>query len=389
MGYLGFLYTLARGGGRKTAAKALLMPDPAALRLALGGGGAEEWVTVSGTAPLSLPNAAMKAIARLIQYGKVEQDGTPTPDAPVWPVINNGTVGVGATGKNLFGVPIESKLTLNANGELATNSTRSATREFVPVDGGLTYTLSYAQTYNNGVFYYNENKKFLSYIAWGAKPRTFTTPTDARFVRFSFATINELSEVQLELGDTATAYEPYGAGIIVDGTPEVLTVGTQTAVVVNLFAVGDYKDEAEIISGTVTRRVGMKVLDGTEAWSESGAPRYVLTIPNMAVLSGRAEGMCTHFGYAGSTAKTGTYFLTSARRLFFHTYFSSSDDLKEWLSAQYAAGAPVIVLYPLEQPTTEQVAAQPLNTVAGNNVISVTAEVDGIELEAKYAAKKQ
>ena len=46
------------------------------------------------------------------------------------------------------------------------------------------------------------------------------------------------------------------------GTPEVLSVGAQTASVANLFAAGDVKDEQDIISGVVTRRTEVSVSGG-------------------------------------------------------------------------------------------------------------------------------
>ena len=46
------------------------------------------------------------------------------------------------------------------------------------------------------------------------------------------------------------------------GTPEVLSVGAQTASVVNLYAVGNVKDEQDIISGVVTRRTEVSVSSG-------------------------------------------------------------------------------------------------------------------------------
>ena len=56
------------------------------------------------------------------------------------------------------------------------------------------------------------------------------------------------TEAQLELGSTATSYEPYRE--------------PQTATVKNLYAVGDYKDEQDIISGVVTRRTEVSVSGG-------------------------------------------------------------------------------------------------------------------------------
>ena len=60
---------------------------------------------------------------------------------------------------------------------------------------------------------------------------------------------------------------------------------------------------------------------------------------------------------------------------------------KKWLSDQFNAGNPVIVVYPLATATTETVTAQPLTIQAGTNIVEITqASIDGLELEAKYKA---
>ena len=95
------------------------------------------------------------------------------------------------------------------------------------------------------------------------------------------------------------------------GTPEVITItasgaDTQTASAPDLFAVGNYADEVEIISGTVTRRTAVSVSGG------------------------------------------------------------------------------VVAISALATPVTESVTPQPLETAAGDNTISVTANVSPIQLEAVY-----
>ena len=57
---------------------------------------------------------------------------------------------------------------------------------------------------------------------------------------------------------------------------------------------------------------------------------------------------------------------------------------KAWLAAQYAAGTPVIVIYPLAEETTESVTPQALSTSEGDNTITATANVSPIQLEATY-----
>lgn len=58
----------------------------------------------------------------------------------------------------------------------------------------------------------------------------------------------------------------------IDGTPEALSVGAQTASVVNLFAAGDVKDEQDIISGVVTRRTEVSVSGGEVTISALAEP---------------------------------------------------------------------------------------------------------------------
>lgn len=278
------------------------------------------------------------------------------------------------SGKNLFDVPIESNFTINARGEIASNSSRSVTQEYIPVNSDTTYTLSYTQNINNGVFYYNENKEFLSYLAWETKPRTFTTPTNARFVRFSFATINEITETQLELGDMMTAYEPYHT--------------SQAATVPDLYAVGDYKDEYDAVSGQITRRVGVKVLDGTEDWFAAKGYTDLYGVPVAdGVFSANQLAISTH--YAGTTAvnnvmATNTTKATHASILApgkISVYIkdtvngTSLEDWKAYLAAQYAAGTPIIIIYPLITPAMEQLTPQKIkaaNTITTTGDLSVS-----------------
>lgn len=229
------------------------------------------------------------------------------------------------------------------------------------------YTAIRFACYNN-IEDINNNSKAVS----RGEGAAFVAPDGANYAVVAY--INNAS------GVTFTFDEPF-ASEIGDYSPYV---HPQTASVPMLLSVGDYADEAEIISGGVMRKVGVKVLDGTEAWTLNGTMRYVLTISDMATLSGRTEGMCTHFSYAGSSANAGTYFLTSTRRLFVHTGVETVDDFKAWLASEYANGTPVIVVYPLATATTEQTTAQQLVTHEGTNVVDSVANVGPLTAEVKY-----
>lgn len=188
------------------------------------------------------------------------------------------------------------------------------------------------------------------------------------------------TNLQLEEGEEATTYRPYGA-VYADGTTETVEVDTtgDTATAQNLLAVGTYKDEQEVLTGRVTRNVGIKVFDGTESWNLWSTFGYFCDFPIDTAKVGKV--ICSI---------SNNWNFTSAKRLLAYvnqSLFPSVADWQQWLADQYAAGTPVIIVYPTSSPTTETVTAQPLSVQAGTNIVEITqASIDNLELEVSYKA---
>lgn len=242
-----------------------------------GASGADsvEWVTVSGTSPLSLPDAAAYYIKSLIQTGKTEQDGTPLPSAPVDIMCNNGAIG----------------------------------QESV--------------------------------------------------------------------------------------NPEVLTIGAQTASAADLYAVGNYADTQDIVSGDIVRNVGVKVFDGTESGWMLTSGLFRIEIPGSMRPGSPQYVLCTHFtqtlatnaNMPNNSAKL-SYVTSIPDNGVLYVKFSQAATISEltaFLAEQYAAGTPVIMLYPLNTAQIERVARQSLATANGENVVTITANVSSISISAEYA----
>lgn len=191
-----------------------------------------------------------------------------------------------------------------------------------------------------------------------------------------------VSKMQIEMGTKPTAYEPY--------------VAPQTASVPMLLSVGDYKDEAEIISGGVTHRVGIKVLDGTEEWTTDtyGGYRRMVLQEVLNASGDTLSVLCSHYVSRAADARQqpNSIFIASSGKLVIYVdstqSISTYEEFNTWLAAQYAAGTPVIVLYPLATETTESVAGQALHTVAGTNIVDSVANVSPVGLEIVYKKKK-
>ena len=177
-------------------------------------------------------------------------------------------------------------------------------------------------------------------------------------------------QIQLELGSTATAYEPYtpmGGGVITPSEP--------------LYGLPDAKDTVEVdASGdvTVTRRTAVVELDGTEDIGMSqiqGYNRFSISeaVPGIIpVTVANLNMVCTHYAVtsdpintnaknnamAGFSNTTNIYVRDDAQ--------ASVDEYKSWLAAQKAAGTPVTIVYELAVPETEALTAiTPITPEAG------------------------
>ena len=172
-----------------------------------------------------------------------------------------------------------------------------------------------------------------------------------------------------------------------------LSLGTATAEM--LLKVGDYADVQEILSGNITRNVGVKVFDGTEDWTTTGTNgsnnyRFSLSIDSN---DNAGSSLCTHIDRivrSSSTVQSDRpciRFTTSGLTLGWYDTDNTTTlaQFKQFLADQYAAGTPVILVYPLAEPTTEVVAGQSLQVQEGDNTLEITqASIDGVELEAQY-----
>jgi hypothetical protein len=225
--------------------------------------------------------------------------------------------------------------------------------------------------------FYNADKQQINYYTLNTfsdsrMHRSFSLTTATKYVSISrtsaYAT-TPVTELKVEKGGSMTPY--YNGG---------------TATAEMLLKVGDYQDVQSIIDGVVTRNVGVKVLDGTETIAYfSSSNRIAVTIPD--ILAQNVPVLCNQF----KTGNTGDYYVNAAAaNSYLYLYnkdCNSQADYVSFLATQYAAGTPVIVLYPLAEPTTESVTGQTLQVQDGDNTLEITqAGMDWLELEAQYNA---
>lgn len=215
----------------------------------------------------------------------------------------------------------------------------------------------------------------------------------------------QVKNLQIELGNKASAYEPYKSQTLTIQTPNGLPG-------IPVTSGGNYTDESgqqwiadeiDFGRGVYVQRVAKKVLDGSENVSGymaltdgNGYAGWIATTDRDAKTR---EVLCTHLKFdsrtQGPTMKYGT--ITGAINnapvwMTFSAELETATDAKNYLKDCYDAGMPIIVYYILATPTeiplsAEELAAyRALHTNYPTTVITNDAEC---HMEAEYVADSE
>lgn len=155
------------------------------------------------------------AVNDIVIKGQTEQDGTPTPSAPVDVNIVSGSNVINTSSKNLFDKntkDFSKGYFLNNNGVEQAGENWGV--YYIRVEPNEVYSISGCQT-NGGVSFcwFNKNKTFISYIGNKQNRNNMTAPNNAYYLGLSVVWNITSSaydnNIMLEQNSTATTYEPH------------------------------------------------------------------------------------------------------------------------------------------------------------------------------------
>ena len=324
---------------------------------------------------ITVKDASDRLLKGLTICGKTLQNGTPTPENPV-PLESAGTGGaicVTVAGKNLLPYPYKFDqlsqdgvtVTANADGTITLNGTATA-GSWVPITS--TFTLP-AGTYTIRLLPDSWQQED-GYMIWnglgglyGAISRTFkeATACEMGLVLSKGRTyINVTLRPQVEIGNTATEYEPYKGQTLTAATPG------------GLHGIGDVADEIDFARGVRVQNTRKKVFNGTENWNAQASgdthTAFWTDISSLGNARNTTKNLCSHFSYdfnAGTAAATG--FKADAHDIMLsvpNTIASTSAQMKAFALAQYEAGTPVTAAYQLATPMETPLSAEELAAYA-------------------------
>ena len=291
---------------------------------------------------------------------------------------------VGGNGKNLFNIEdLTSGVYLKADGTTGTSGDWSISG-YIAVTAGTTYTFNPNSTAGNAGkhCFYDSSKNFISSIDSGKQ--TFTVDSGIAYVRFSLRTSGSQasSNVQLEVGSTATAYVPYSnvCPITARSSANVYVSPTTTASDRRTYTIDSFGSAGAIYGGTLNLTTGLLTVTHAIFTATSGINRSYNTtangLPYLQVYyptganatEHNAQTICsTHSQIPTSqNGKTGQYRVYNNRLIIYDKRFTGVDQAVETLAADGFQ-----VVYPLvtTAQTTVQLTAITVRTLLNKNNI--------------------
>ena len=330
-----------------------------------------------------LPDSAEAPFTAFTIYGHSTQDGTPSPENPV-PIVSagdSGEINVAVSGKNLLNigtVTFEKSKNIPVN-ILAGTYTFSAEVKSADTDSNHCLVMLRKNQQNIGT---------LSVNRVGRSSATITLNENAdEILLYASVGFNEsdgdtatFTDIQLEIGTVATAYEPYK-------TPQTLTLSTPGGLPgIPVDSGGNYTDESgqqwicdeiDLKRGKHVQRVGSVLADGTVNKFTASADNVFWNLKPDHTAPGAISGqsyLSIYFSKDFFDAnEQGEFIYVMSEKG--QEYFDTIEDLNAFCVEKNAEGNPLIIYYPMDPietdlPAEEIAAYQALHTYSPTTTAS-------------------
>lgn len=300
---------------------------------------------------------------------------------------------IGGAGKNKFNInDLTRNKYLKSDGSTGSNSAWGISG-YIAVTAGTTYTFNPNSTGGATAkhCFYDSSKNFVSSIDSGGQ--TFTVDSGIAYVRFSLRTsgTQASSDVQLEVGSTATAYEPYSNICPITGYSNASVYVSPTTIAsdgrtytVSFDSAGDvYGGTLNVTTGVLT--VTHKFITITSGFTNGGANYSKYKLGVLGYLDTTETAYCNilkrHTGSTSSISAGSFLILNSSAnngayvyvRFVTDTTISTATARTTFTNNKLAElnneGTPMQLVFGLSTPITAQLTAQQVRTLLNKNNI--------------------
>lgn len=356
---------------------------------------------VSGRNSINLPNAIANELIEVKAFGWLEQSKTPTPNDPATLTCNNWVLKASGNIIDMSEENIVMWKFIDNSWVIKDSSNNFYNWKYIPVASDEIYTRSTSRNIRYvSIMEYDIEKNFIKRTLfnngndWKNSWSLTLWSTTAFVLLWSnpFAidiTIDDVLSIyrQFEKSSVWTAQPWYW--IYADGTQEVIEDSLwNSAIVENLLQIASDKDEQELLTWNIIHKVWIKILDWSENRTQISSPLWNIFQADVLDQNMFSHLVCSHF-VDDTPLNDNTIHKSAGSSIVEIRYDTAStvQDFVEFLISQYTSGNPVLVVYWLDNATSEKVEWQTLDIQTGSNTIEITdASIDQLMLSAKYKA---
>lgn len=290
---------------------------------------------------------------------QIEKGSTPTAWEPyenIRPIKGRDSVAVERCGENLLDIAAFSLDTDKGNRTYKTN-----VQQLIPPGK---YTLKVTQTNPNsglGMQLFTRDGKKISVTSGNTFNLDGILDNIYFYISNRSGNADSIKDIML-IPSTATAPTTYTPYI---GQTNTLTLPETV-----------YGGEVDAVSGEGQETWKTITLNGTESFDEEESKQYSLPLRETSYI-----GICSHFKNINVAELQNHVFgvyLSYARKAIFNTNFSSLDEFKQYLMAQFEAGTPIQICYTREpntpNPTFTATGGVPIKAFSGTNTVLTDAD---------------
>ena len=312
--------------------------------------------------PIGITDASgLNAKSCEVSFSPIQSgSGEPSPEN-VRPISGWDSLILTRTGKNLFDKSQKDTSKgyvdnsyLFTDGEISSNNNYYIS-EYIAITPNTYYAISGLRGDRVFACWYGADKTYIGQQRYSNnESRTFTTPSNAYYLRISVYKDNE-DITQLELGTTATAYEPYNGQTHTATFPSTIYGGSHE------FVSGKLKSELDIVDLST---LSWNYDSSGKRWQTSG-------LTTIKSFSTRSVELVSDRWKADITAQAGDEYkmFTVSKGLYFYTTDSVNSPIGT-------------LVYPLETPLEITLTPETIELLKGNN----TLWTDGDNITLKYSA---
>lgn len=292
--------------------------------------------------------------------------GDPSP-SNVRPITGWTGCNIQRTGKNLFDKSktdtnngFVENYYLNGTDGTENGSSNYNISEYIPVKGNVDYVISAISGSNPGYVIYNGSKEKIAFAKYSSLSSiTFTTPANAQYIRISIPKAN-IDSLQLEVGSSASSYEPYQGNTcpITWQTAGTVYGGTVNPVTGKLVVTHGYKD-----LGTLS----WSLVDSTNHVFNASIPEDAYSIAVNETMSGACSSYAIVKANQFASVADNSFF--QGWQGFYKNKWNIKDTAQSDASAFQTAMSGVMLAYHLAEPLEYDIDSITVNTLLGYNAI--------------------